>query len=271
MQKKSIFLFRKTVYDYYEKEGRHDLPWRITQSPYTAFISEMMLQQTQVDRVIPKFTLFIQQLPDFVALASASQNTVLSLWQGLGYNRRALFLHRSAQKIVADFNAKLPDNSADLMTLPGIGPATAGALTVYAYGKTTPYIETNIRAVFIHHFFPNETDVSDQRLIPFVEECLDTEDPYRWYSALMDYGTFLKREEKNPARRSKHHVKQSSFEGSPRQVRGAAIKHLLSHGSLSLHKLKEMIDDPQNRVDAIVVQLEKEGFIQIQENGISII
>ena len=250
------------VLNYSKEFGRHDLPWRLNRTPFTAYLSEIMLQQTQVDRVVLKFNEFTAELSSFKELAEAPQAQVIRLWQGLGYNRRALALHRSAQMIVQEFGGKLPSTEEELLSLPGIGPATAGSLQVYAFNKKVSYIETNIRAVFLHHFFADDTEVHDKHLLPLITEALGYVDSaYEWYSALMDYGTMLKKKHKNPARKSKHHQKQSTFEGSLRQVRGAVVRYLSSHESASLIELQAHIKDPQHRVAPVVKALIDEGFL----------
>ena len=258
----------QTILEHYHQEGRHDLPWRINRTPYTAFISEIMLQQTQVDRVIPKFTAFIKALPTFEELANAPQSAALTLWSGLGYNRRALNLQRAARMVVEDFKGILPSTYEELQQLPGIGPATAGSLQVYAYNKSVPFIETNVRAVFIYHFFAHSSNVTDKELLPLIEETLIyVQDPYDWYSALMDYGTKLKKKHKNPARKSKHHQKQSKFEGSNRQVRGAILKLLATHPTASILELQSIIKDPKHRVEATTIKLVHEGFLS-EKDGV---
>ena len=249
---------------YGKENGRHDLPWRVKQTPYHAYLSEIMLQQTQVDRVVIKFTEFTEALPTFAALASAPQSQVITLWQGLGYNRRALALHRSAQMVVANFDGELPSIEEELLLLPGVGPATAGSLQVYAYNKKVAYIETNIRAVYLHHFFADSIEIEDSKLMPLITQSLEyVDDAYGWYSALMDYGTMLKKKHKNPARKSKHHQKQSKFEGSLRQVRGAVIRYLSSHESGSLIELQAHIKDPQHRVEKVLDTLLTEKFLRV--------
>lgn len=252
--------FIQTVYDYYEANGRKNLPWRIDRTPFNAFLSEVMLQQTQVPRVIEKFNLFKEHFSSFEELADASQSDIVKLWQGLGYNRRALYLHRAAKMIVEDFNGELPISPADLQKLPGIGPATAASISVYAHNQPQPYIETNIRAVFIHHFFKNKDLVSDNDILPLVTEALDHDDPYNWYSALMDYGTMIKSVYKNPSRKSRSHTVQSKFEGSLRQIRGRIIRVLSEREKLSRNSLIEMVDD--ERCEGVIDQLIKEKFIE---------
>lgn len=252
--------FRKLVTGYWKKHGRHDLPWRKTADPYAILVSEVMLQQTQVPRVVLKFRAFLRTFPTFRALADAPVSAVLRAWQGLGYNRRALMLQRCAQAVVRDHGGRLPADYDALRALPGIGPYTAGALLAFAFNKPHPVIETNIRRIFIHHYFPRVRSVADGRILPLVERTLDRAHPRRWYSALMDYGTHLAETLPNPNRRSRHHVRQAAFEGSVRQVRGGILKVLLEGGPMTRAKLAAAVGH-DGRLDAILARLEREGFI----------
>jgi A/G-specific adenine glycosylase len=262
MQDMDDTAFRKIILDYWRRHGRHELPWRQTENPYHILVSEIMLQQTQVDRVIPKYREFLAAFPTFRRLALASVADLLKVWQGLGYNRRALMLQRCAQGVTRDCRGRLPDTHEALCDLPGIGPYTAGAVLAFAFNKPHPMIETNIRRVYIHHYFTGKSDIEDSELLPIVERTLDRANPRRWYSALMDYGTVLAATMPNPNRRSKHYVKQSKFEGSDRQIRGAILKHLVEgrkeSQSVIITKLK--IED-HIRAHRIFLALEKDGFI----------
>jgi A/G-specific adenine glycosylase len=218
--------FQRTVYEYYRAHGRI-LPWRTRATPYRVLVSEVMLQQTQVDRAIPFFQSFLRTFPTVRVLACASRRQVLAAWQGLGYNRRALYLWRCAQGIVRQYGGKVPADPETLARLPGIGPATAASIAAFAYNAPTVFIETNIRSVFIHHFFCRARRVSDARILPLVAQTLDRACPARWYSALMDYGVFLKKEHKNPSRKSARHVRQEPFIGSTRQLRGMVLAFIV--------------------------------------------
>jgi len=264
-----IFAFQKRVLAYYRRHGRK-LPWRETTDPYRILVSEIMLQQTQVDRVLPKFEAFISRFPDPAALVKAPLRDVLAMWQGLGYNRRAQALHRCAALIVADHDGRLPQTREDLQALPGIGPYTAAAVCVFAYNHPCVFIETNIRAVYIHCFFSDCADVSDAQLAPFISATLYKRNPRRWYNALMDYGVYLKKMHGNPARKSRHHTVQSRFEGSDRQIRGMIIKLLGKMDALSMRELEGRIDREPERVRAIVEQLAREGLVKRQRTRLSL-
>lgn len=252
--------FRSIVYTHYRKEGRHDLPWRKTTDPYRILVSEIMLQQTQVDRVIPYFKAFLKRFGTVRALAQAPLGDVLRLWQGLGYNRRAKMLHECAKAVVVSHRGRVPKTYEELLELPGIGPYTAAAVTAFAYNEAIPLIETNVRAALIHHFFPTRESVMDSELMPLVELCLDRDQPREWYSALMDYGSYLKRTKGNASRRSAHHVRQSKFEGSDRQVRGAILR-ALARQPLSLAGLVTETKHTKTRLMSQIDRLTKEGFL----------
>ncbi len=230
LDSKAIESFRKTVYEFFHCHGRHDLPWRKTSDPYHILVSEIMLQQTQVPRVITKYNRFIQRFTDIESLAKASTKDVLETWQGLGYNRRALMLQKTAAGIVSCFGSKVPRSESELLTFPGIGPYTAAAVMAFAFDQPSIVIDTNIRSVIIYHFLGDRDSVPDNEIRPFVQATLDREHPREWYSALMDYGVQLKSIGENPGRKSAHHTRQSPFKGSDRQIRGKILRLLINNG-----------------------------------------
>jgi len=225
-------------------------------------VSEVMLQQTQVERVIAKYADFIRQFPTPAALARAPVNGVLAAWQGLGYNRRALSLKACALEIVSRHAGAVPRCHAKLMALPGIGPATATAICVFAFNQPLVLIETNIRTVYIHHFFQAARNVRDADLAPLIEQTLDRRNPRQWYNALMDYGTLLKKLHGNPGRKSAHYARQATFRGSDREIRGLIIKVLVEQTSCTEKKLLGILSKDPERVRDIIGRLEKEGFVR---------
>lgn len=245
------------------------MPWRQPEAngrfdPYKIMVSEVMLQQTQVSRVGPKFETFMQQFPTVQALSSATLADVLEQWNGLGYNRRAKFLHQAAQKITTDYQGQFPQTLNMLTKLPGIGVNTAAAILAYAYNQPVPFLETNIRTVYIHHFFADYPElVSDKQLLPLVTETMDQEHPREWYWALMDYGAHLKATVGNLSRQSQHYTKQSRFEGSRRQLRAQVLRAVLAQPCTS-QQLADNFKD--KRLTEVLTALEAEGFIT-KRNG----
>lgn len=264
--------FVDTVLSYYQKEGRHNLPWRKTDNPYKILVSEMMLQQTQVDRVLPKYKAFLKAFPTVQKLADASLADVLTLWNGLGYNRRAKLLHNCAKEVVTTYGGTFPKSYDELIKLPGIGPYTAGAVSAFAFNLPVVMIETNIRTVFLYHFFKQKEDVHDDVILKLVAETLDTKKPREWYWALMDYGAYIKKEFGNQNSKSKHYTKQSTFLGSDRQIRGALLKVLITGKKAftrkELHAQLATFEDI--RIDAQLENMIREALITHQRGRYSL-
>lgn len=187
---------------------------------------------------------------------------VIAAWQGLGYNRRALYLQQIAQKVINEHDGVLPNDPEVLVSFPGIGKATAASICAFTFNKPTVFIETNIRTVFIHFFFANEASVHDNQLLPLIEATVDVQNARQWYYALMDYGVMLKSKFPNPSKKSAHHTKQSKFEGSDRQIRGFILKHLTDCPQLNFQQLAALIDRDEERIEKMLVDLCKEGFIK---------
>ncbi len=252
--------FRETVWDYY-RHNRRELPWR--EEPfekYQILVSEVMLQQTQAPRVIPKYHSFLARFPNIESLANAPLGDVLREWSGLGYNRRAKYLHEAAKALR---DKPEPWLLSDLTDCKGIGHNTASAVLTYAYNKPHVFIETNIRTVFIHHFLNDQDNVADGEVLPLVAESIDAEHPREFYYALMDYGTFIKKTIGNVSRQSKDYAKQSKFEGSLRQIRGEILRQLLLEEQ-SEQKLATSIQD--KRLTQALDTLTKEGLL-VKRNG----
>lgn len=267
-----------------------DLPWRNTRDPYGIWISEVMLQQTQVPRVLTRWEAWLDRFPSVYALAQAPVAEVLEEWQGMGYNRRALALKSAAETIVDEYGGEMPQDAKLLCALPGIGPATAQGIRSFAFDLPGVYLETNVRTVFLHHFFPDVPGVPDRELVPLVQaacpacgdvdrglyaDAQDGDDtPRSWYYALLDYGAHLKKTVPNPSRRSSSYTRQSSFEGSRRQKRAHIVRMLLEASRcgrcLDAEEIKAGVDDMERKagrppvesglVEAILADLEREGF-----------
>ncbi|MCL5878892.1 MAG: A/G-specific adenine glycosylase [Deltaproteobacteria bacterium] len=252
--------FRNIISHHYKKHGR-DLAWRRTKNPYHILVSEVMLQQTQVERVATKYAEFIAAFPDFRSLAHASLQEVLRVWQGMGYNRRAVALREIAVRVLRDFDGKLPESEDALAALPGIGRATASSICAFAFNQPVVFIETNIRRVFIHFFFQDRQNVHDRDILVLVEKTLDRRSPREWYSALMDYGVLLKRQFPGINQKSAHYQKQTPFQGSNRQLRGRVLKALLQGPAAPDSISRSLMLDPK-QTGKILSQLQQEGFVE---------
>ncbi len=260
----TIARFKKIIYAHYHASGRHTLPWRQTRDPYHILVSELMLQQTQVDRVIPKYQAFIATYPNVATLARAALGDVLKIWVGLGYNRRAKYLHEAAKVIAVE---GWPGTESELRALPGVGVYTAGAVATFAFNQPVAIIETNIRAVFIEHFFADKAQVHDEEILPLVAKALDYDNPREWYYALMDYGSSLKRQKGSLTTKSVHYKKQKPFKGSVRQLRGAVVRTLVSAGKAkSIEYLVAETQAEEKLLVSVLEQLTGDGLVQKQKN-----
>lgn len=255
-----------------EHKGRElyrDMPWRRDTRGYYVLVSELMLQQTQVDRVVPKFEQFVNQFPDFATLASATLADVLILWNGLGYNRRAKYLHSAAKMVVAEYDGFLPIVYDELIKLPGVGVNTAGAILAYTYNQPIVFVETNVRTVYFHHFFAGRQDVADAVIREKLNVTLNKENPREFYWALMDYGSHLKRAGVKNITASRHYRKQSPLVGSVREVRGSIIREL-TKADMTYDKLRSITDPGDGRFDQAYAQLLQEELVQQQDQFVGL-
>lgn len=249
-------VFQELVWDRAQKLYR-EMPWRDDPSFYYVLVSELMLQQTQVSRVLVKFDEFMQTFPTIEDLARAPLADVLRVWQGLGYNRRAKFLHEAAKYVVQHGQ---PTTLDELVKLPGVGRNTAGALMNYVYEVPVAFIETNIRTVYFNHFFENTEAIGDRELQGLVEATMDHEHPREWFYALMDYGAWLKSQGVAMLVYSRHYRKQSPLKGSVREVRGQIIARL-SETEYDIDALKDTLAADE-RFAAALRGLIRDGLIE---------
>ena len=237
----------------YAHGGRHDLIWRKKITPYRILVSEIMLQQTQVVRVIPKFTMWMKKYPTLSVLRGATLQEILVLWQGLGYQRRAKALHTISRTL-----DKLPKTFDALLELPGIGTYTASALCAFAYNMFShPVLETNIKTALIEHFYKHRTTIDDGVLYALLYELeghtrVQKVGARIWYYALMDYGASLKVSHVSHNAKSKGYTKQSPYKGSPRELR-AKILFSITHGNA-------LPDDVRKK--SVLDDLLQEGYIK---------
>ena len=256
--------FPAIVWDYYHQHGRA-FPWRERITPYKILVSELMLQQTQTQRIETRFPQFLKRFPSLRELAAASQSEVLQEWQGLGYNRRGKYLHEAAKFFESEYDGIIPEDPRLLQKAPGIGLYTAAALPCFAYNKPTVFIETNIRTVYLHHFFRGQTEVDDKAILPLIARDVDASNPREWYYALMDYGVYLKRTFGSLNHQSKHYRKQSKFAGSNRQVRATLLKHVLIKPH-TLPQLRAYFSPTEKRLRTNLQALLDEGFL-VEKQG----
>lgn len=261
MTPQAVRAFRKTIYKNYWKNPRI-LPWRKTRDPYKILVSEIMLQQTQVERVLRKYRTFVTTFPNIVSLAEASLKDILTVWQGLGYNRRAISLKNIAETIVTNYGGKIPSSQEALMKLPGIGRYTGAAIETFAFNKPSVLIETNIRSVYIYFFFQAKNQVKDSEIISLIEKTLDKRNPRDWYYALMDYGVYLKKTYANLNKKSSHYHRQSPFRGSNRQIRGIILKALVEEPGLTEEDILLKIGLESEKISNNLKRLEYEGFLR---------
>ncbi len=186
--------FAERLIRWQQQHGRHALPWQDTHDPYRIWLSEIMLQQTQVDTVIPYYARFLERFPDLASLASAAVDEVMTHWSGLGYYARARNLHRAAQAIVESHGGHFPRTAAEIATLPGIGRSTAAAIAAFAFGERAAILDGNVKRVLTRIFgvegFPGEKRVETQ-LWALAESLLPTRELGRYTQAQMDLGATL--------------------------------------------------------------------------------
>ena len=247
----------------HHREHARSFPWRETGDPYCILVSEYMLQQTQTDRVVPKYESFLRSFPTVRSLAEAKRQSVLIHWSGLGYNRRAVALHEAAKAIVSRYGGEVPAVREELLSLPGVGPYTAGAVLVFAYNMPVPVVETNIRTVAMHYGIRKKHDVGDDAVMRFVRRMLDraldrSVSARMFFSACMDYGAYLKRTGLRINRRSRHHVRQGTFSGSVRRARGELLRRII-------HSSSGVTD---GEIEKITLEKKREALLGLVRDGI---
>ncbi|MDP3901346.1 MAG: A/G-specific adenine glycosylase [bacterium] len=261
----SVQKLQKTVLGWY-KNNKRDLPWRKTKDPYEILVSEVMLQQTQVSRVLEKYPEFLKAFPTLKALARAPDRELLSVWKGLGYWKRALNLKETARIIQQEHKGRFPKDPRELEKLPGVGPYTARAVACFAFLNPEAFIDTNIRRVYLHFFFKDKAEVSDKDILTIAQKVVWREDPREWHYALFDYGA-VELKDKKVNRQSRHYAKQSRFEGSFRSFRTSIVKMLLEKEGVEKKVLRSFLDQQLHKqkapweADDIIESLVQDGLI----------
>ncbi|KAA3632781.1 MAG: hypothetical protein DWP97_10405 [Calditrichaeota bacterium] len=265
ISKKEIVEFRKKIRSFYRKHKRI-LPFRNISDPYKITVSELMLQQTQVDRVVSYYGKWIRHFPDWKQLHLASQTDILAAWSGLGYNRRALYLKKIADIITNAYSGKFPEEVDELVKLPGIGKYTANAIAVFAFKKRVAAVDTNIKKVLLSSF-DLPSDLPDSVIQKLAELVLPDRNLKDWHYALMDYAKSLP---KSVHDRYAPRYKQSKFEGSIRQIRGFILKELTAGKSVTKTTIARSLNRANDDVSKAVIELQNEGFITISKNKLLI-
>lgn len=254
--------FQQTILDRYAVHKR-DLPRRKTTDPYQIRVSEIMLQQTQVDRVIPKYLHFLTLFPTIKDLASADKTTLLTARSGLGFNSRALNLQKAAQTIVSDYNGIVPNTLEQLKKFSWIWPYTAWAICAFAFNQEVPVVDINIKRVLIHSFGLDE-NISVKDLETIALACVPQGRSCEWHNALMDYGSSVLHSKATGIRSAK----QSTFHWSARQVRGNIIKHLTKHGNIAIDEAKKLF--VHEDFDVILAKMKNDWLVLIKDNNITL-
>jgi A/G-specific adenine glycosylase len=248
--------FQDQILTWYDTFKR-DLPWRGDPDPYHILVNEIMLQQTQVDRVIPKYLAFLERFPTLQSLAEASVADVVRQWQGLGYNRRALNLKRAAETACRDHGCRLPETVEELERFPGIGKYTARAIASFAFGLQVPVVDTNVRRI-LSGFVGR--DLTDRETWELAERLLPAGRAADWNQALMDYGALVKKA--TPRRTGKP---TEPFATTNRFWRGRIVDALRDSGRLSMDGLLDALpysNRDDERVRGLVRTLHEEGLVQ---------
>ncbi len=259
---KEIKKFQKDILDWYKKNKR-DLPWRKTRDPYKILVSEIMSQQTQIARVVPKYEAWIKAFPTVEDLANTKTSEILQYWSGLGYNRRALYLQKCAKEIVKKFGGKFPKAVDQLKKLSGIGEYTSAAIACFAFDQQVAVVDTNIRKIILTQFGINH-DTKPRDLQNIADQLLPKGNAYEWNQALMDYAGGMLKKEKIPV------PKQSKFKDSDRYYRGQIIKLLLAQHVLPKKTLEKQFSIETKRLEKIIQSLVKDQVIALEQENLTI-
>lgn len=279
---------QRRVLEWFDEHGRH-LPWRETRDPYRTLVAEVMLQQTQTGRVAPSYETFLGRFPTLERLAHAPAMDVIQAWRGLGYNRRAVDLQRTAQAIARDHGGVFPREPMALRRLPGLGEYTSSAIACFAFDAQVPVVDTNVRRVLARAALGKDaSEVRADRFATLATDWLPSGEAYRWNQALMDVGAMLCRVAKPicakcPLRttcvyrtKGRHRTapvraekREERFEGSRRQKRGTIVDHLrrAARKGITISELSHLMHPDGDSDPAVLVELltklEKEGLAEL--------
>jgi A/G-specific adenine glycosylase len=262
LDSKRVVAFQMKIMDWWKANTRN-LPWRKDPSPYKVLVSEFMLQQTQVSRVIPKFDEFMESFPTIESLAKAETKQLLQVWSGLGYNRRAVWLKEAAKQIVESHG--FPQSLEELQKLKGVGPYTSRSVLIFAFNKDLAAVDTNIRRVLIAEGLA--TEAMSEKQLQFIAEVVLLKGRSRdWHNALMDYGSQVMTPSTTGISPTS---KQSCYEGSSRQVRGAIIRTLTGTSELGLEEIVKLLECNvrESELESIMTQLVKDGLVEVTDSS----
>ncbi len=265
--KKRVFTprqFRSYIFSWWKKNAR-DLPWRHTSDPYAILVSEVMLQQTQVSRVLEKYEAFLGKYPTVFDLADAPTSGIIRDWKGLGYNRRALYLHRGALIVVEKYKGIFPESEAELLSIPGIGKYTARAILVFAFRHTVAMVDTNIRKIITHFFYDGRTQ-SESVIWETAKRLVPKGKSWEWHQALMDYGALeLWKQTGNNTARSIKRTSTVPFRQTNRFLRGRildALRVCPRSDSELVSEMAQICKRPESVVRDAVSALIREGLCE---------
>lgn len=264
-QKKDFHAFIFTWWN----DHRRDLPWRRTNDPYRILVSEIMLQQTQVPRVIPKYEEFLTLFPTVEALAAASTGAVLKAWKGMGYNRRALYLKKTAEAVVRDYQGKFPKGEEKLLKLPGLGKYTTRALLVFAYKTDVSMVDTNIRQILVQFFFDGLPQ-KEKEIEILADQLVPPGLSWEWHQALMDYGSLALVRKKSAKTKTK---KTLAFKDTKRFFRGRILDELRDHPIEDRTLVKSFATryhKPEEFLQAIIEDLIHDGLVARDHSRLSL-
>ena len=248
------------------KTHRRDLPWRKTHDPYKILVSEIMLQQTQVSRGLPKYIEFLEVFPTVEKLAGAKTSSVLRIWKGMGYNRRALYLQNTAKKVVLDYNGIFPNTEQQLTTLSGVGKYTARAIMVFAFAIDIAVVDTNIRQIITHFFF-DDAPQPEKSIQEVADQLMPKGKAWEWHQALMDYGAIaLERNEKRSIKK-----KSKPFKETNRYFRGRLLDLVYEKQWKEADLMSEMVKKfgkDKEFMEEIINGMSKDGLIVCSKTGI---
>jgi A/G-specific adenine glycosylase len=269
LQKKEIQSFQKHIFSWW-KTHRRDLPWRHTHDPYAIYVSEVMLQQTQVSRVIEKYQEFLSAFPTVQTLYASPLSDILKIWKGLGYNRRAGYLKQTIDAIVKQYKGVFPKKDTELLQMKGLGIYTARAICIFAYKQDIAAVDTNIRQIISHYFFHDiQPSVKDIQTV--ADQLVPKGKSWEWHQALMDYGALEMKGVKDKIKKKRNHI--TPFHKTDRYFRGRIVDLLREEKrerAEIIDYMKKTYALEETKTLRLLFGLKHDGLITISESYISL-